>query len=392
MHFDVIDGELLNNNMEIVSVIGLGRIGFPTALILKKSGYRVFGIDTDENRLNAIRSKTIDICEPEIQTLLNQFEIFVSNKPAASDIFLICVPTPLMPDKKADLSFVHSAIASIQPHLREGNMVVIESTCPVGTTDEIARHFHGIHFAYCPERAMPGNLLKEITECDRTIGGVGEAATEKAEEFYGRFCKGKLHKTGAKMAEAVKLAENAYRDVNIALANELSMVASGLGLCDQELLALANHHQRVNILKPGPGVGGHCIPVDPYFIIEAFPEETSILQAARTTNERKQVWVENKIEEEIQRYGCNTIALLGLTYKADTSDFRLSPALQIYQNLKEKHRVIPIDPFYSKGVSLEEGIEQAEMVVGLVAHDAFRSVNKSSLEGKIVLDFAGVFK
>ncbi|NGX26210.1 MAG: UDP-N-acetyl-D-mannosamine dehydrogenase [Chlamydiae bacterium] len=377
--------------MNHVAVIGLGRIGLPTALVLEKSGFQVIGIDTDESRLNAIKTKALHIDEPDIRSLFKASKISVSNQPTAADIFLICVPTPLTQEKKADLSHLQSAIAMIQPFLTKENLVIIESTCPIGTTDEIASHFPGVYFAYCPERVMPGKLLKELIECDRTIGGVDQKATEKAIEFYSRFCRGSLHKTQAKMAEAVKLAENAYRDVNVALANELSMFARRIGLSDQELIALANCHPRVDILKPGPGVGGHCIPIDPEFLIEAFPKETTLLQAARVVNEQKRIWVEEEIEKGIRQHRCQTIALFGLTYKANISDFRHSPALAIYENLKEKYHVIPIDPFYPEGVPIQNGIKQAEMVVGLVAHDAFRVLDKNSLNGKIILDYAEVF-
>lgn len=377
--------------MNHVTVIGLGRIGLPIALLLEKSGFQVTGVDTNKRHLHAIKTKTLHIDEPDIAALFRASKIPVSTQSSSSDIFLICVPTPLTLEKQADLSQVQGAISMIQPFLKKENLVVIESTCPIGTTNEAASHYPGIHFAYCPERVMPGNLLKELTECDRIIGGVDSNATKKAVSFYSRFCRGNLHQTEAKMAEAIKLAENAYRDVNIALANELSMLARKMNLSYQELISYANCHPRVNILSPGPGVGGHCIPIDPQFLIQAFPQDTTLLQAARAVNEEKRRWVEEDIEKNIQKHSCRTIALFGLTYRANISDFRNSPAFAIYESLRKKYRVIPVDPFYPEGILLQEGIKEAEMVIGLVAHDVFHVVNKDSLQGKIILDYAEVF-
>lgn len=377
--------------MNRVTVIGLGRIGLPIALILEKTGFPVIGIDINKSHLNAINTKSLYIEEPRINHLFKTSKIRVCTQPSISDIFLICVPTPLTQKKEADLSCLHSAMMIIQSVLQKGNLVIIESTCPIGTTNEIASHFPGVHFAYCPERIMPGKILKELTSCDRLIGGVDSKATKKAVKFYSFFCRGKLHKVAAKMAEAVKLAENAYRNVNIAFANELSMLATSIGLSDRELIALANCHPRVNILHPGPGVGGHCIPVDPEFLIQRFPKETMLLQASKIVNEKRTTWVEEEIKKAIERNCSQIIALFGLTYKANISDFRHSPALAIYQSLKKRYKVIPVDPFYAKGVDIQNAITKADLLVGLVAHDAFRKINKRFLQGKIIFDYAQVF-
>lgn len=378
--------------MNRVTVIGLGRIGLPIALILEKTGFPVIGIDINKSHLNAIKTKSLFIEEPTINHLFKTSKIRVCTQPSISDIFLICVPTPLTEKKEADLSCVHSAMMIIQSVLQKGNLVIIESTCPIGTTDEIASHFPGVHFAYCPERIMPRKILKELTSCDRLIGGVDSKASKKAVEFYSFFCRGKLHKVRAKMAEAVKLAENAYRNVNIAFANELSMLAKSIGLSDRELIALANCHPRVNILHPGPGVGGHCIPVDPEFLIEKFPKQTILLQASRMVNEKRTRWVEEEIKKGIEHNCSQIIAIFGLTYKANISDFRHSPALAIYKSLKKRYKVIPVDPFYPKGVAIQNAIKQADLLVGLVAHDAFRNINKQFLQGKIIFDYAQVFE
>lgn len=284
-----------------VCVIGLGRIGLPIALLLKDLGFSVVGVDLNERHLSEIETKTLRLDEEDLQQLFERVSLPIGRAPCEADVFLICVPTPVTDQNRADLSLLYQAIDSIVPVLKKGNLVLIESTSPVGTTDALAHRLPGIHIAYCPERVMPGNLLKELTSCDRIIGGIDPLSGQIAASFYKSFCEGALHLTSAKMAEAVKLAENSFRDVNLAFANELSMLASALDLSANELISLANFHPRVNILSPGPGVGGHCIPVDPLFFIEAFPKKTPLMQAARHVNEHKQIWVAQEIERSLQK-------------------------------------------------------------------------------------------
>lgn len=374
-----------------VCVLGLGRIGLPMALVLQKEGYKITGVDLDPNVLDSIRLKKHSQEEPGILDLLNRFPFPILQKPVEAEIYLIAVPTPLLNEKRADLSSLHNAIDSLLPILKKGDLVIIESTCPIGTTKRLQKKLPGALLAYCPERVLPGNLLYELIHNDRIIGGVNPEATEIASSFYSTFVKGKLWETDASTAEAVKLAENAYRDVNIAYANELSMIADTHSLSSKEIIQLANHHPRVNILNPGPGVGGHCISVDPYFLMENASEDMSIIACARLVNEKKKHWVLEKIKKEIKNHQCKKIACLGLTYKPNVQDFRESPALFIMETLAKDYPVIPIDPFYEKSPKIEWGIDKADMIVALVAHDVFKDVPQSLLKGKTILDFAGVF-
>ena len=374
-----------------VCVLGLGRIGLPTALVLQREGYEVLGIDLDLNVLDSIRLKTHSQEEPGIIDLLERFSFPLLQKPMEAEIYLIAVPTPLLNGKCADLSALHHAIDSLLPIVKKGDLVIIESTCPIGTTQRLQKKLPGTLLAYCPERVLPGKLLYELIHNDRIIGGIDQMATELASSFYATFVKGKLLKTDASTAEAVKLAENAYRDVNIAYANELSMIADTHSLSSKEIIQLANHHPRVNILNPGPGVGGHCISVDPYFLMESASEDASLIACARQVNEKKKHWVLEKIRQEIKSRQCKKIACLGLTYKPNVQDFREAPALFIMETLAKDYPVIPIDPFYKKSPKIEWGIDEADMIVALVAHDVFKALPQSLLKGKTILDFVGVF-
>lgn len=375
-----------------VSILGLGRVGLPTALILKQAGHSVIGIDPDLNVLEKIRAQTHLNEEPGISELLKKFPFPISCKPKAADIYLIAVPTPLTYDKHADLSFLKAAIDSLLPIFKKGDLVIIESTCPIGTTKSVADKLPGILLAYCPERVLPGFLLNELVQNDRVIGGLTLEATKRATTFYRTFVKGNLWETDATTAEAVKLAENAYRDVNIAFANELSMIADNYHLSINEMIHLANRHPRVNILNPGPGVGGHCISIDPYFLIEAASKDASLIASARQMNEKKKEWVLEKIREKAAKSRCRSIACLGLTYKPNVQDFRNSPALEIAETLAREFSVISIDPFLGTSPPVAEGIKKADMIVALVAHDAFKALSPSLLKGKTLLDFGGVFQ
>lgn len=374
-----------------VSIIGLGRVGLPTALILRQSGHDVIGIDSDLNTLEKIRTHAHLIDEPGIQELLKKFPFPTYCKPQPADIHLIAVPTPLTGEKHADLSFLNAAIDSLLPIIKKGDLIIIESTSPIGTTKSLSDRIPQALFAYCPERVLPGFLLTELVHNDRVIGGTSPEATKRASAFYRAFIKGDLWETDAPTAEAVKLAENTYRDVNIAFANELSMIADNCRLSINEVIRLANFHPRVNILNPGPGVGGHCISVDPYFLIEAAPRQTSIISSARQVNEKKKEWVLEKIKKTAAETGSTSIACLGLTYKANVQDFRNSPSLEIAKQLAKEFSVAFIDPFLETNTPPAKEIAKSDMVVVFVAHDAFEALPASLLKEKPLLDFAGAF-
>lgn len=374
-----------------VSVIGLGRIGLPTALLLKDQGHDVIGVDSDPAVLKKIQDKTHLAEEPGIASLYQKVELILSEIPKKSDIYLVAVPTPLNEEKKSDLSFVYQAVNALMDHAKKNALVIIESTCPIGTTDQLKQKFPHLLFAYCPERVIPGNLLHELIHNDRIIGGTCEKSTRSARQLYQTFIQGKIHQTKAKTAEGVKLIENTFRDVNIAFANELSMLADTHHLSIREMIELANYHPRVNILTPGPGVGGHCLAVDPYFLMEALPSiGPSIIKTAREVNEKKTEWVIEKIKRTAKKNNCRTILCLGATYKENVSDFRESPALIIAQALKKDFCVEIIDPFYPSKPNLYGTLHQTDLIVGLVAHKTFKKNLPTWFKDKIFLDFAGV--
>lgn len=383
-----------------VCVTGLGHIGLPTACILATSGYTVFGVDIDETVVNQVHSTTLKNPEPYLQDLLiraiqgNTLKVSTITSPA--DIHLITVPTLLAPNNRPDISYVNAAIDAVIPHLRPYNLVLVESTCPIGTTEKIAqkiwRIHPDVHVAYCPERVLPGNILHELIHNDRIVGGADETSTLQAAAFYRSFIRGDVVSTDVRMAEAVKLAENTYRDVNIAYANELSMIADRIGLNINTLIQLANRHPRVQILNPGAGVGGHCIAVDPWYLVASAPELTGLTTKSREINIKKTEWVIQKIRTTIKEKKANVVVCLGLTYKADASDTRNSPALAIVQALEEKVEILRVDPYVPNTVTLHDALTRADIVVGLVAHSAFCNIPANCLAGKTVLDFAGIFK
>lgn len=382
-----------------ISILGLGHIGLPLACILADYGFQVYGVDNDESVIRRVQSGHIELPECNLRNLLKKVitngSLTVAAKVSTADVHLIAVPTPIDADRQPDLSFVKSAIESIKPRLRGQDLVIIASTCPIGTTDQIASDlrqiFPDISVAYCPERVLPGNILHEFIHNDRVVGGIDELATKRAVSFYQTFAEGAIQTTNAKTAEAVKLAENAYRDVNIAFANELSMLADQLELNVHELIHIANRHPRVNILEPGPGVGGHCIAIDPWFLAAAAPDAAQLISRAREVNLRKTDWVVEKIRGAIRKHHPRAIACLGLTYKPDVSDLRESPALSIVKSLEPEITVYSVDPYVPNTVSLAHAIEAADIIVGLVKHREFRNLLPERLRGKIILDFAGVF-
>ena len=377
--------------------MGLGYIGLPTAALIAKSGIKVIGVDVNADIVETVNRGDVHIKEPDLEGLVKYVvengNLVAKKEPEEADVFIIAVPTPFKDGYKPDLSYVIKATEMIIPYLREVNLVIIESTSPVGTTERISElifkkrpELEGkIFIAYCPERVLPGKILYELENNDRVIGGIDEKSTEKAVEFYSRFVKGGLHRTNAKTAEMCKLVENAYRDVNIAFANEISMICDKAGIDVRELIELANKHPRVNILQPGVGVGGHCIAVDPWFIISEFEEDSRLMRTAREVNMEKMEWVIEKIEESIrefrERYNKEpVVACLGLTYKPDVDDLRESPALKVVRALISKgYNIMPVDPNVESvdGLKLNDfdfAIRKADIVNVLVGHRKFLNI------------------
>ena len=395
--------------------MGLGYIGLPTAALIASKGVRVYGVDINPEVVNTINNGRIHIFEPDLEWLVYKVVsdgfLKAYTEPSTASTFIIAVPTPFNKDYSPNLIYVKTAIEMILPYVEMGNLIIIESTIPVGETRKMYDMIVGrrpelrekIYMAYCPERVLPGRILYELEHNDRIIGGVNSASSKKAAEFYSLFVKGKLHLTDAGTAEMCKLVENAFRDVNIAFANELSMIADKMGINVQELIDLANKHPRVNILRPGVGVGGHCIAVDPWFLITQHPEETKLIKTAREVNLRKTEWVIEKIKVEVEKFRSNThqeplIACLGLTYKPNVGDLRESPALYITKRLVSLgYNVVAYDPYIDEieGVDLlplDSIIKEADILNFLVDHTEFRNrlPKLSSMDDKTCLDFCGI--
>jgi len=389
-------------------VVGLGYIGLPTSAVLASRGYTVHGVEINPDVVATINSGQAHIVEPELDILVRAAvesgRLEAHTEPVASDIFIICVPTPLTADKKPDLSYVWAATRTICPFLREGNLVILESTSPPETTEEMARIIEveagftsdRVHVAHAPERVLPGRILREVVENPRIVGGVTEAATDRAAAFYETFVSGEVYRTDARTAETVKLVENAFRDVNIAFANELSLLADRLNLDIWELLTLANRHPRVNILTPGPGVGGHCIAVDPWFLVDKAPDVTPLIQSARAVNDGKPHWVLERVKMRAERFKNPRIACLGLAYKADVDDLRESPAVEIVRGLKTQAvgELRVVEPYLDEHpdfdlCSLDEALADADIVLLLVGHRPFKRIAPKLLEEKIIIDVCG---
>lgn len=392
-----------------VVIMGLGYIGLPTAALIASKNIQVHGVDVNQDVINIINKGEVHIVEPDLEGLVK----YVVSKnllkaysiPDKADVFLIAVPTPFKNNHEPDLSYVESAVKMISSYLEEENLVILESTCPVGTTEKIKEMIYSerndlkekLYIAYCPERVLPGRVLYELENNDRVIGGIDSKSADKAVEFYSLFVKGALHKTDAKTAEMCKLVENSYRDVNIAFANELSIICEKAKIDVYELIKLANRHPRVNILRPGAGVGGHCIAVDPWFLVHDFPEESRLIRTAREINDYKPRWVLDKIRKEINNFTnknnrAPVIACLGLSFKPDIDDLRESPALFITETLiSEGYKILPVEPHLNeykkfKLYSYKEAIEKADIIVLLVGHTIFKNIN---FKNKIILDFVG---
>ena len=397
-------------------VVGLGYIGLPTAAILASSGYEVVGVDIDQAVVHTINSGRVHIIEPDLDqavaSAICSGSLRASTEPVEADIFVIAVPTPfkstssLIPEP--DLKYVLSAVSSVSKYIRQGNLLIVESTCPVGTTLRVRKELEGflgfdpelLHIAYCPERVLPGKIMSELISNDRVVGGLTPEASTRARDFYASFSTGMVYKTTAEAAELIKLTENSFRDVNIAFANELSIVCDELDIDTYEVIRLANKHPRVNILNPGCGVGGHCIAVDPWFIAHAIPDKTHLIQAARKVNLGKQTWVEDKILSQVKSLESRMdrkpiVGLFGLTFKPDIDDLRESPALHIAQAIIDKHghaSTLVCEPNISelddiKLHDLEYVSDNADILVFLVSHSAFMDLD---LTTKNIIDFCGL--
>lgn len=391
-----------------VCVVGLGYIGLPTAALLASKGCKVHGVDVIKNVVDTINQGKIHIVEPELDKFVKEAvesgNLKADTKPDFADVFIIAVPTPFHKGFIPNIDYVINAAESIAPYIKDGNIVVLESTSPVGTTEKISEVFQDkgvdiskVYIAHCPERVLPGQIMKEIVQNDRIVGGITQISTKKVAQFYKEFVDGEVLQTDSKTAEMSKLTENSFRDVNIAFANELSILCDKFDINVSELIALANRHPRVNILNPGCGVGGHCIAVDPWFIVHSGGEEAKLIKTAREVNNYKTQWVIEKIKNvalkfELANHKKAKIACLGLAFKPDIDDLRESPALAITKQLiTDGADVLAVEPNINSHNDLEiydfkTAIEIADIVVFLVAHKEFKEL-KIQAE---ILDFCGV--
>jgi len=395
-----------------ICVIGLGYIGLPTASLLGTKGFQVHGVDVSEHVVNTINKGKIHIVEPDldimVRSAVNAGNLKAGLEPVEADIFIIAVPTPFKGDHEPDLSYVESATKMISPFVKPGNLVILESTSPVGTTDEVvakilSENGHDtdkeVYVAHCPERVLPGRILVELVENDRIVGGVNPLATEKAIEFYKTFVRGDVLATDSRTAEMAKLTENSSRDVSIAFANELSFICDKEGINVWELISLANRHPRVNILNPGPGVGGHCIAVDPWFIVARSPDYARLIRTAREVNDSKPEWVVEKVKSRAEKFKRPVVGCLGLAFKADVDDLRESPSVDIVRQLikDEVGEILISEPNLQTHdefdlVSCEELIQRADIILLLVDHKEFKGIKTLELNEKVVIDTRGIIQ
>lgn len=417
------------STFKTVSVIGLGYIGLPTAAVIASRGINVIGVDVNQNAVDTINNGDIHIVEPDldivVRGVVSTGNLRATTKPEPAEAFMVAVPTPFHHSDdgshRPNLDYIKSAAQAIAPVLEKGNLVILESTSPVGATEQLAEWLAearadlsfpqqkgdaaDIKVAHCPERVLPGYVLQELVSNDRVIGGMSNSCSERAVELYKTFVRGECVVTNARTAEMAKLTENSFRDVNIAFANELSVICDKLKINVWELIKLSNRHPRVNILSPGPGVGGHCIAVDPWFIVDSCPEEAKIIKQARLTNDAKPYYVIDKITEAADQFKKPVIACLGLAFKADIDDLRESPALQIVEELAKNNigEIIAVEPNISdiempKSLveaevqldSLENALERANVVVVLVDHKEFKTADRAQFAAKVVIDSRGV--
>lgn len=396
--------------------MGLGYIGLPTAIIAAKHGVEVTGVDINQNVVDQTNAGHLHIIEPGMEDLLKEVveagRLHATTEPEKSDAFFIVVPTPFRGgNHEPDISYVESATRMVLPYLEPGNLFVIESTSPVGTTDKMAKIIFDerpelkgqIYIAYCPERVLPGNVIYELVHNDRVIGGMDEESTKKAQAFYSQFVKGELHATNSKTAEMCKLTENSSRDSQIAFANELSIICDKAGINVWELIRLANKHPRVNILQPGCGVGGHCIAIDPYFISAEFPAESKMISTAREVNNYKAFWCAEKVKNAILTFELKNrrkpvVAMMGLAFKPNIDDLRESPAKYITTRVMQDCNnadILIVEPNISshpvfKLTDYREAYDKADIVAFLTAHNPFKELEWR--DDKVILDFCGIFK
>ena len=399
---------------ETISTIGMGYIGLPTAAAFASAGKKVIGVDINQAAVDTINQGKIHIVEPDlddvVKTAVATGHLRATTAPEAADAFLIAVPTPFKGDHEPDVSYVEAAVRSIAPVLKHGDLVILESTSPVGTTEDVAQWLSeerpdlvpppfnvqnpviNINLAYCPERVLPGKIMQELVNNDRVIGGITPRCSERAIELYQTFVKGECIPTTARTAEMCKLTENSFRDVNIAFANELSIICDKLDINVWELIKLANRHPRVNILQPGPGVGGHCIAVDPWFIVSKTPNESPLIRTAREVNNYKTEWVIGRVKNAIRTFERDhsrmpVIACFGLAFKPDIDDLRESPAMEIVTNLSQKleNHILVIEPNIEKLpksfndnvklVTTKKAQAEADIILILVDHKEFKEIN-----------------
>ncbi|MEH0147256.1 UDP-N-acetyl-D-mannosamine dehydrogenase [Corynebacterium sp. Q4381] len=411
---------------DTVCVVGLGYIGLPTAAFIASKGVKVTGVDVNQRFVDSINRGEVPFVEPGFDSLLRDVvekELLVAQaEQVPADAYIVCVPTPFKgSNHEVDTKYIASAIDAMTSHLRPGALVVLESTSPPGTTKWMADYIiqqrpdlsleedaeNAIYIAHCPERVLPGQIMEEMENNDRVIGGLTPRGTEMARDLYATFCSAELLMTDATTAEMAKLTENSFRDVNIAFANELSLICDKLDIDVWELIELANHHPRVNILNPGPGVGGHCIAVDPWFIVSSVPEQAKLIRLARETNDSKPEFVLGKVAEAVERKPDASIAALGLAFKADIDDLRESPALDIVDRLTDQYPDKPIrvvEPNIqalparfdgkenSELTDLHAALEDADIILVLVDHSEFKNLDPKVLAGKDVIDTRGMIR
>jgi UDP-N-acetyl-D-mannosaminuronic acid dehydrogenase len=416
-----------------ISVIGLGYIGLPTAAMFASRKKQVIGVDVNEKAVQTINAGNIHIVEPDLDVVVRaavtEGYLKASLTPEEADAFLVAVPTPFKEDKKPDLKYIEAACKAIAPVLKKGDVLVLESTSPVGATKQMAEWIselrpdlkmptdanstdQDIYLAHCPERVLPGHVMRELVQNDRVIGGISKVCAEKAKSLYEIFVQGECVLTDTDTAEMAKLTENAFRDTNIAFANELSIICDELGIDVWELISIANRHPRVNILQPGPGVGGHCIAVDPWFIVSKTPELAKLITTAREVNSFKPEWTINKVRKALQDKAIELqvppnkvkVAFLGVAFKANIDDLRESPALDIVEQFAaDIDNTLVVEPNIesTEGVAqlknvelvrLDNALEQADILVLLVDHKEFVQLDVSQLSSKTVLDFKGVWR
>ncbi len=411
-----------------IAVIGLGYIGLPTAAVLASFGWNVCGVDVAEDVVKTVNGGGVHIEERDLDQLVHDAiaseKLVASTQVPTAHFYMIAVPTPLGANKTPDIGYVEAAARAIAPKILPGACIIVESTSPVGTTEKVAQIIAemrsdlaipsfgqsadapaDIALAYCPERVLPGKIVHELVANDRVIGGVTPACADRAAALYTSFVKGDCLKTNVRVAETVKLVENSFRDVNIAFANELSMIADEIGVDVWDVIRLANRHPRVNVLQPGPGVGGHCIAVDPWFLVAGAPKSAKLVRAAREVNDYKAEHTQKRIRALVEATPGGKVALLGLAFKPDIDDFRESPALEIAEDLAPDlgASMLLVEPFAEdlpetlsgydvQLVGLDEALREAEIIVILVDHTAFKHLVPNDLAGRIVLDTRGMLK